>query len=132
MNQSWNDQNITEFVRGVLGCGCPDEVFKKIEVHRDYKLGLSLSTTRINIGDTLLIYIVRPVSSEELQDTIKNIVLVGREDRNSNSFNRFRLVIVGDEKGLDSDITTRTFAVEIGEDEKMHIHFVKVEVVDGL
>ncbi len=132
MKQSWNDQSITEFVRGVLGCGCPDEVFEKIEVHRNYKLGLSFSTTRINIGDTLLIYIVRPASSAELQEAIKKIVLDGREDRNTHRFNRFRLVIAADEKGLEADIATRKFAAEIGEDEKMHIHFVKVEVVDGL
>jgi hypothetical protein len=132
MNQSWNDQSITEFVRGVLGCGCPDEVFEKIEVHRDYKRGLSLGTTRINIGDTLLIYIVRPASSAELQEAINKIVLAGREDRNTHRFNRFRLVIAGDEKGLEADIATRKFADEIEEDEKMHIHFVKVEVVDGL
>jgi predicted lipid carrier protein YhbT len=132
MNQLWSDQNITEFVRGVLGCGCPDEVFEKIEVHKSCDLELPFSMTRINIGNTLLIYIARPNSDEELQDAIKAIVLTGKQDRDTHRFNRFRLVIAGDEKGIASDIVTGKFTSEIGEDEKMHLHFVKLESVDGL
>jgi hypothetical protein len=132
MKKMWNDRSITEFVRDVLGCGCPDEVFKKIEVHRNYDYELPFDVLRINIGDTLLIYLFRPASNEQLQGAVKSFVLTGRKDRDINGFNRFRLVIVGDDKGLEFDIAARKFAAETGEDEKLHIHFVKVEAVDGL
>jgi hypothetical protein len=131
MIQSGNNESITQFVRGILGCGCPDEVFKKIEVQTADRPELPSGTTRINIGDTLLIYILRPISAEALLSSIERIVFAGKEDRDSHGFNRFRLVIAEDEKRLGSDLAVSKFSTETGNDEKMHIHFVATELVEG-
>ena len=132
MNESRNTREITEFVRGVLGCGCPDDVFEQIEVDRVSKGVLPLDVTRIDVGNTLLIYIVRPASGEELRDAIGEMVSVGRNDRDVHGFNRFRLVIAGDEEKLALDAAAAKFSVETGGDEKMHFHCVTIESVRGL
>ena len=132
MNQSWSPRNVVKFVRETLGCGCPEHVFEKIELSRAEKGVLPLNFTRINVGDTLLVYIVRPGSGGELQDAIKGIISAGKGDRDVHGFNRFRLVIAGDENKLDPQIATNNFLREVGEDQKMHIHFVRTEAVQDL
>ena len=132
MSGTWDTRKITEFVKGVLGCGCPDYVFEKIEVGRVAKGVLPLDATRINVGNTLLIYIVRPASGGELRDAIGKMVSVGRNDRDVHGFNRFRLVIAGDEVKLAPDAAAAKFSVETGGDEKMHFHCVTIESVRGL
>lgn len=132
MNATYNKQNITNFTKHTLGCGCPDKVFEKIEVSKIPKSGSASQVTRINIGDTLLIYIIHPDSEEELKGNVKHLTSIGREDKVSNNFNRFRLVVAGDEAALNTDVVVNRFATEVSNDEKMHIHFVKAETIDGL
>ena len=132
MSRSWSHQHIEEFVRGVLGCGCPDRVFETIQVAQIDTLELDFAISRLDIGNTLLIYIARPASQAELYNAMAKIVSEGRRDRDINGFNRFRLVVAGDLEELKADSAAKNFAAEIGADEKMHIHFVKVDLVDGL
>jgi hypothetical protein len=132
MNQSSSDQRITEFVRRVLGCGCPDKVFEKIEVSSIQASDLPFGISRINIGNTLLIFIARPASSEHLQSALYKLVVMGREDRDSHGFNRFRFVVAGSENELEFDLVSRRFEEYVRGDEKMHIHFVHAKDVDSL
>jgi hypothetical protein len=85
-----------------------------------------------DIGNTLLIYIARPASIEELRNAMAKVVSEGRRDRDINGFNRFRLVVAGDLEEPEADSAAKNFAAEIGADEKMHIHFVRADMVDGL
>ncbi len=132
MSRSWSNQHIEEFVRGVLGCGCPDRVFETIQVAQIDTLELGFAISRLDIGNTLLIYIARPASQEELRNAMAKVVSEGRRDRNINGFNRFRLVVAGDLEEPEADSAAKKFAAEIGADEKMHIHFVSADLVDGL
>ncbi|MEJ2620775.1 MAG: hypothetical protein P8163_11050 [Candidatus Thiodiazotropha sp.] len=132
MNALWNDRKITAFVREVLGCKCPDEVFEKIEVSRVENRDLSLTITRIDIGSTLLVYVVFPMSNEQLLQALAELVFVGRSDRDQHDLNRFRLVIADHSDSSDLDLTKRRFYEVAGEDNKLHIHFVRATDIDGL
>jgi hypothetical protein len=132
MSASWSDQKITEFVRSVLGCGCPDEVFEKIQVSGIQLAGFTTDVSRIDIGNTLLIYVVRPASNAQLREAISAIVKAAKADRDGNGFNRFRCVVVGNEKDLEFVRLRSLFADEIAGDEKMHLHIVLPEDISGL
>jgi hypothetical protein len=132
MSRSWSDQHIEEFVRGVLGCGCPDRVFETIQVAQIDTLELGFSISRLDIGNTLLIYIARPASQEELRNAMAKVVSEGRRDRDINGFNRFRLVVASDLEEPEADSAAKKFAAEVGADEKMHLHFIRADLVDGL
>ena len=53
---------ITRFVRGTLGCQCPDEVFQSIVIGQERTADHGEPFTRLLVGDRLLIYIL-PTSS---------------------------------------------------------------------
>jgi hypothetical protein len=56
MIKPWRDQKITEFVKGVLGCKCPVEVFNTIVISQLCNQHIPFSISRLNIGDTLSVY----------------------------------------------------------------------------
>jgi hypothetical protein len=118
------DEKITAFVRDVLGCGCPDEVFNKIEVANIELAPDSTIATRIVIGDTLLIYILPDTPAETVVENIRSLVATGKQDRDTHGYNRFRLVLRSrDRKDLEES-ATNAFAAEVAGDEKLHLHFV--------
>lgn len=132
MSNKIPDEIIKRFAQDVLGCGCPERVFKKIEtgeVSIGHQMGIA---KRIVIGDTLLIYIVPEDSAESMLNGIEQVVAAGREDRDSNQYNRFRLVIpaIGDPKI--ETLLCSAFAEKAGVDEKLHIHIVEPGCLNGL
>jgi hypothetical protein len=88
---------IKSFVQDVLGCGCAEEVFKIIELQQDEMAGERYD--RINIGNRLLIYIFETDDPEYTRRELARIVRAGKEERDQNGFNRFRLVLAtGDDR----------------------------------
>jgi hypothetical protein len=132
MNKPWCDQKITEFVKGVLGCKCPVEVFNTIVISQLRNQHIPFSISRFNIGDTLLLYVASPASSDQLQNALSEIACMGRDDRDLHGFNRFRLVIADRISLLNPKIAERQFIAEAAGDGKMHIHFVEEKDVCGL
>ena len=65
-----NNEKLKGFVRNTLGCGCPEEVFEKIDVSMYLAVGHEKEVTRIVVGDTLLIYIIAPETYGDLIDGI--------------------------------------------------------------
>lgn len=124
------DEKITAFVRNVLGCGCPDEVFNKIEVLNIDLDCNALKATRIVIGDTLLIYILPYASVDIAIQCMDKLVINGKQDRDSHGYNRFRLVVpYCDDKSLEEQASA-LFATVAGSDEKLHIHYVDSDVLN--
>ena len=132
MPANWNKKNLKVFIRNTLGCGCPERVFEKIDVsdlqtgERDKKI------TRVVVGDTLLIYVMQRESSGNLVDRVESIGLAGKTDRDTNNYNRFRLVVSGLEDVAQQKEISERFSKSFNTDEKMHIHFVNKELIDGL
>lgn len=124
MNPVWNNATLKTFIKDTLGCGCPDAVFEKIEVSKYRTEGYSNEFTRIVVGDTLLIYMVRPADSEPVHDSVEVIALQGKNDRDRHRYNRFRLVLATNDEPAHDDTIKKRFRQHFGADEKMHLHFI--------
>ena len=127
-----NNEKLKGFVRNTLGCGCPEEVFEKIDISMHLAVGHEKEVTRIVVGDTLLIYIIGPEPYGDFIDRVESISLAAKNDRDTNNYNRFRLVISGFEDDVRQREASERFSELFKMDEKMHIHFVSQELVDGL
>lgn len=127
-----DNEKIKVFVKNTLGCGCPEKVFEKIDVSKLLTVKLEKEITRIVVGDTLLIYVIHPEPSGDFVDSVESIGLAGKTDRDTNKYNRFRLVVSGFDDDVQQEKVSKRFSKSFNSDEKMHIHFVNQELVDGL
>ncbi len=132
MGHLLRNEKITAFTRDVLGCGCPDEVFNKIEVSNIELDPDSRTATRIVIGDTLLIYILPDTPAETVVENIRHLVAAGKQDRDRHGYNRFRLVLRSRDRKDREDSAENAFIDEAAGDEKLHIHFVTAVSLDWL
>ena len=132
MTAIWNNEKLKVFVKNTLGCGCPEKVFEKIDVSELLTEEYDKEITRIVVGDTLLIYIIGPELSGNYVDNVESIGLTGKNDRDANNYNRFRLVVSGFEDEVQQEKVSDSFSKLFDTDEKMHIHFVKQELIEGL
>lgn len=117
---------IESFVRQTLGCRCPDEVFRSIELERRHVDGLPV--VRLLVGSRLLVYIVGAKTLLAQRDGLAAIATEGRQDRDRGAYNRFRLAIAGASAvaRADRDRCVTRFAAVTGADEKAHLHWVEV------
>ena len=130
----WVGEAVVRFVRETLGCGCPDEVFQRIEVVDMEVAGVAL--TRLVVGKTLLIYLPPIDAWRRVESELEALVRAGRWDRDRHDYNRFRLVTVGGAggeggEGAENALRDR-FLREAGEDAKLHFHIVKPAQVQAL
>jgi hypothetical protein len=112
--------SIAAFVKGTLGCACPEEAFDSIEVSRGTEAGGFTLEARLVIGGRLLIYIARAHDGAAVQC----LAAAGRRDRDAHGLNRFRLVVLLDDPGSRSEALADKFASAVGDDERAHIHAV--------
>ncbi len=121
---------VRHLVREVLGCGCPDEVFDNIVVGRPtiYKEWNGPTAMQLLVGWRLLVAIVR---REDLDDPLLDsigILREGKKLRDTNHFNRFRLVLLGDvEESLLGDLEEEALKM----DDRMHVHKVSAQEIVG-
>jgi hypothetical protein len=87
-------ERIKAFVQDVLGCGCAEEVFKVIELSQEKKGDVSYD--RINIGNRLLVYIIRADDPGFVGEELPGMLFAGLKERDDGGFNRFRLVLASD------------------------------------
>ena len=132
MTTIWSNEKLKEFVQETLGCGCPEKVFEKINVSSHLVEGYSNGITRIVVGNTLLIYVIRSQSENNLSDSVELIGLAGKNDKDVNNYNRFRLVVSIAEGVSRTESYSERFSNIFATDEKMHIHFVREELLEGL
>jgi hypothetical protein len=132
MTAIWNNIKLKGFVKNTLGCGCPEKVFEKIDVSSVLAVGPEKEVTRIVVGDTLLIYIISSEPYGDLIDRVEAAGLAGKDDRDTNNYNRFRLVVSCVEHDVRQGEASERFSVLFEMDAKMHVHFVDRELVEGL
>lgn len=117
--------SIERFVRGTLGCRCPDEVFEAIVIERAHAPDHASRYTRLVVGDRLLIYIVQDTDALAVQ----RLTSKGLAERNDNGYNRFRLVIgCGDPAQVQGEIEMG-FAGVAGADDRAHLHLIAADAV---
>lgn len=118
-------KNIKSFVKQTLGCGCDDEVFDLIESQEDVKVDNHyLLADKINIGNRLLIYVIALNDSNLLKNCLSTLFSIGKRERDVRGFNRFRLVIVTEEKNLIIRSAEPFFNDLVDKDDKMHLHVI--------
>ena len=119
------------FVRDGLGCGCPEEVFSKIEIEKNPVAfqGL-LVDCLIKIGDRLLVAIcMLETLKGEMGDDIVQALAVGKQLRDDLGFNRFRLVVTWEEADSNAPAFRGQFDGLEGLDDRVHLHVVRPSVI---
>jgi hypothetical protein len=120
---NYDKERIKTFVQKTLGCGCPEEVFEYIDCQFNIKLDDIELSSKINIGNRLLIYITEVNNQSSVKNILPSLVSAGKNERDNLKFNRFRLVLVTDKldeiKG-----SVETIFNTIPKDEKVHLHVV--------
>jgi hypothetical protein len=120
-----NSQNIKAFVVQTLGCECPNQVFEYIDCQHNVILdnGIPLSV-RINIGNRLLIYLLEVDDASFIQSNLSALIRLGKDERDSMGFNRFRLVIFSDDTDRIERAAHTIFENLVDKDEKVHLHIL--------
>lgn len=116
-------ERIKTFVQKTLGCGCPEEVFKYIDCQYNIKLNDIVLSSKINIGNRLLIYVIEVNNQSSIKNILPLLVSKGKNERDNLGFNRFRLVLVTDKLNEIKE-TAETIFKTILKDEKVHLHVV--------
>ena len=106
---------IRDFVRGRLGCQCEEAVFQAIQIHTGPGLPAGVAV-EWRIGGRLLIWLA-PVPGLDLP----RLVQAGRQVRDRDGFNRWRLVSAPD---LDPAALERAFLDLAGDDRRLHLHLL--------
>ena len=114
---------IKMFTRNILRCTCPDDVFDKIQCQWRSICSIDVKVFEIRIGGRLLIFLWN-TESTSAQKYLESVIQLGRNTRDKDGFNRFRLVITFDFKtDWNKDIDTQ-FQKLSQNDEKMHLHLI--------
>jgi hypothetical protein len=124
-----NNQELKKFIRYTLGCGCPKEVFNKIDYEKRQEEAWD---RRINVGDRLLVYIVHVDSENDLSPKLTLAMEAGVTERNNKKFNRFRLVLVTSNHHKISKLAEKTFCESTLFDEKTHLHLLSEDAIPAI
>ena len=112
---------IKHFVREILGCSCPEEVFSKIDYQKACE---GISGSKLNIGDRLLVYIISLDGKPDIQEAIQSALKLGVEERDNKGLNRFRLVLVTSRPDELHSMAEQAFNDSGYANEKTHLHVV--------
>ena len=118
-----SNQQIRHFVRHILGCTCPDNVFDHIKDQR-VTADISPHTRTIIIGGKLLLYIWEVDNPDQLQEGIPAILTAGKKERDELGLNRFRAVLTADNAGAIKARAELYFSQCKGLDDKIHLHVI--------
>lgn len=126
-------QTVKEFVQEVLGCTCPNEVFRNINLEKNPSSFADLSRgDMIAIGNKLLVYLVKASDGEVVAGRLQQLFNRGREKRDEGGFNRFRLVVSTSGTQSTRDTLTRRYEALEDIDERLHLHVIGVEQLPDL
>jgi hypothetical protein len=124
---------IKAFVKDVLFCQCPDEVFQSITHESNFRSDFGhVIDEKLIIGDRLLIYIVLidKYSKSKLNNLIPELIDHGIALRNKKDLNRFRLVLVTDNFAKSTKVLEAEFQRYESFDEKVHLHLINKSSFD--
>jgi hypothetical protein len=124
---------IEHFVREELGCQCPDEVFRHIEVEdAPEEFGIWPQGRLISVGERLLILVVCSDDPDALHRLLGGLLQEGRCFREARGFNRFRLVIATSCADVMGPSLREDFERLDGMDERVHLHVILPEQVPAI
>ena len=116
---------ITRFVREVIGCDCPDEVFRHVEIRRGSTTIKSCPVDyELRVGGRLLVIVTSESVDVFTGSRLEQVISEGRRARDACKFNRFRLVVQARNAAEDKAKLLRAFETVSARDEKKHVHVV--------
>lgn len=115
------DPAVETFVRGTLGCGCPDEVFQQVE-ESALAAPEAPAAWRIAIGGRLLVYLWQPARGASIAAGVAALMRAGRSERDTQGFNRLRLVVAGPSPTDLAAPATAAFEAASAGDGRAHLH----------
>ena len=116
---------IEPFVRGELGCECPEEVFSDIQVLEKPAAWLGLPIDyALEIGGRLLVVVCLRERWHEVSRHLPELIHTGVQARDQRSLNRFRLVVPTTDRDAALEVLQSRFSALAGTDEKVHLHVV--------
>jgi hypothetical protein len=115
---------LKDFVRHGLGCACPDPVLARIRLETVPMPDRAWRRAwRLQVGDRLLILVVVPPNWEALVESLPGLLLSGRDERDAQGYNRFRLVVATAAASTAGPVLhERMRGLEL--DERVHLHVV--------
>ena len=119
--------SIEHFVRGTLGCKCPDEVFQSITILRAPTPTAAMPHTRLVIGGRLLIDVVETQRVAATTHAVSNVAKQGLAERDAKQYNRYRLVVASDYPTELLSAARTGFESVAGTDHRAHLHILATD-----
>lgn len=113
---------IERFVRDTLGCRCPEEVFRQVEVGPLPLPAGDGAGRRLVVGDRLLIHIIAAPDRANEPGWIERVAVAGRDERDRLAHNRYRLVVASTAETADRTSLEQRFTDALAGDERAHLH----------
>lgn len=114
---------LTAFIRDVLGCGCPPEVFARVDESPTEVSRRAGVTRRIDVGGRLLIYLVVSDDPARVVARMPEWIAAGRAERDATGMNRLRLLLAVPPAGPSA--LAAAFAAAAGADDRLHLHLLR-------
>jgi hypothetical protein len=125
---NYDKEIIKTFVKQILGCACPEEVFEYIDCKSNIQLNDIVLSNKINIGNRLLIYLIEIINPGPIKNILPLLLSAGIKERDGLGFNRFRLVLVSDKVDEIKEVAESLFKTT-NKDEKVHLHVISKDKV---
>ena len=116
--------DVERFVRGTLGCGCPDDAFRTVSVSHLPRTPGRPAVLQLLVGSRLLVHVASAPQDAQTADWIEQLAASGRAARDRHGYNRFRLVVVGTFPATGSGDLEARFARAVARDERAHLHLL--------
>lgn len=118
-----SDGSVQQFVRTVLGCSCPAEVFRSVTLEDNPRAFADLVPARLlRIGGRLLVLLLEARERDAPALPLEQLFARGRQLREAEACNRFRLVVAA--PAAVAQPLAERFARLEGLDERLHLHVV--------
>ena len=124
---------VRRFVRGTLGCSCPDEVFEAVRIVKEppWFDGLP-GDYLLAIGHRLLVCVISTTPWQEVMENLETLFIRGCEMRDAEGFNRFRLVVATPDNRTAEAALMGQFGTLSDRDSRLHLHVVTPECLEEL
>ncbi len=122
--------DVKRLVRSELGCACPDHVFERIEfLPASFGFAGLPGDHLIAVGNRLLLLVVSSSTWQEVLDQLEGLCTSGRQLRDAQGFNRFRLVVAVPKVAVAWAALAGPFDAAVDHDDRMHLHVICSEVL---
>jgi hypothetical protein len=127
-----NPSGIRHFVRNILGCGCPEEVFDDM-VLAEETMGAGLpAVSTLLVGHRLLVVMLACEDRDRLRSILPQLVSHFRQKRDARGYNRVRFVIASSQPAHLQPAAELCFAGLQEIDDRMHLHILPPEDLAGV